>query len=420
MLAAAAACTAAPAVLPHSGPPAQCAFRGTGAEAIPRTSALVLGRFWIRDTDSDEIAWVDPVTLRRKNAYRAALPEQTELWAASPSGRLVAVGLRHEVRIVETETLSSVATVEVDRGPRALAWLSEDLLAGLLDGEAVLWDAAGRRVRSFELAWKERIAAWHPAADRLIALVTPDRRGRYGSARLLVITGTGVDVFELDRIAAGHDPDLGEYGTLLAPGLAFDPIRHRVFVVQPVGPIAEVDLDGRTVSYHSPRTSLLRSIAAALVPSASAKLSSWATVRAVWLGGGLLAVSGDSFDVVTREGEPAGVTIIDTREWSTCLLDRRPTHVAVTAGSLLAWDGDGSDELGGVGLVGYGLADGRRWHLFGRQYLDVQMYGGYAYAINSWDGWRVTTVDVSTGRIVAKRDGRPPTVLPTGSSLQGW
>lgn len=34
--------------------------------------------------------------------------------------------------------------------------------------------------------------------------------------------------------------------------------------------------------------------------------------------------------------------------------------------SILPWLSD---------LIGYDLNDGRRWHLFGRQYLDVQVYG---------------------------------------------
>jgi hypothetical protein len=64
------------------------------------------------------------------------------------------------------------------------------------------------------------------------------------------------------------------------------------------------------------------------------------------------------------------------------------------------------------------LADGRRWHRFGRQYLDMQFLGRYAYAINSWHGWHVSTVHVATGQVVAERRGRPPTVLPRGAALQ--
>ena len=171
--------------------------------------------------------------------------------------------------------------------------------------------------------------------------------------------------------------------------------------------------------YHALPTSPLESFVSSLVPSAAAKLSSWATTQAVWMGDGLLAVSGYAGDPWNGEGASAGVTIVDTRDWTDCLLDARPTNIAVTGGSLIAWGGSGHHQLGGVGLVGYELADGRRWHLFGREYLDVQVYGTYAYAINSWDGWHVATVDVSTGQVVAELDRRPPRVLTPGSVL-GW
>lgn len=377
-------------------------------------SGPVLGRFWVPETDSDEIGWIDPVTLRPRSADRAALPQQGGVWAVSPNGRLIAAAPAHGIRIVDAETLTPITTVG-HRNPDVLAWLSDDLLAGVVDGETIVWDALGRQIRSFELAGHERIAAWHAAVGRLIVLVTPDADGGSGPARLLEISATTTDVLELERVVAGFDPNLGEHGTQLTPGLAYDPVAGRVFVVQPDGPIAEVELDEWSVSYHSLPSSPLEAFVTSLVPSASAKLSSWATTQAVWIGGDLLAVSGYAGDVMSGEGEAAGVTIINTEDWGACLLHAGPTNVAVTGGTLLAWGGSGSGELGGVGLLGFDLADGRQWHLFGRQYLDVQVYDGYAYAINSWNGWHVATVDVSTRRVVAELDRRPPTVLATGS-----
>jgi hypothetical protein len=384
-------------------------------------SGPVLGRSWIPKTDSDEIGWFDPVTLRRKGRSRAALPQQTAVWAVSPGGRFVAVGpARHEVWIIDTRTLRPVGPVRSADPPNALAWLSDDALAGVTPGEAVLWNATGKRIRSFELTPSERVEAWLAASDRLIALTTPDWRGGGGSPRLLVVTETVTQVVELDGTAAGYDPDLGEHGTQLTPGLAYDPTGRRAFVVPADGPIAEVDVDDGTVGYHSPSTSVLETAGAALVPPAGAKLSAWTRTEAVWLGAGLIAVSGFSAETLGLDGEAGGVTILDTEDWTSCVLDRRPTHVAVTGGTLLAWGGADLDERGGVGLVGYDLTDGGQWHLFGQQYLDVQVYGPYAYAINSWDGWHVSTVDVSIGRVIAEHEGRPPTVLPNGSSVQGW
>jgi hypothetical protein len=171
-----------------------------------------------------------------------------------------------------------------------------------------------------------------------------------------------------------------------------------------------------TVRYQATPASFLRRIATAFLPVAEAKLAEWERVRAVWLGDGLLAISGETGGTLDLDVSAAGVSIVDTRTWTACLLDPRPTHVAVSDGVLLTWGGAEFGELGGTGLVGYDLSDGERWHRFGRQYLDLQFYGAYAYAINGWHGWQVRTVDVSTGEVLAVHRGRPPTILPTGTS----
>ena len=395
-------------------------FKGSGAEPTHHLrTAPVLGRFWIQETDSDEIAWVDPVTLRRADADRAALLSQGTVWAVSPSGQLLAAAPAHGIQIMDTGSLEVVGSVRTGAGwPRALSWLSDRLLAGVMESEVVVWSVDGARVRRIELVGGERPMAWHAGPGRLLVLVSPDL-GNGSASRLLDITRARIEVVDLDRVVAGYDPDLGEHGTLMTASLAYDPAGGRAFVVQPDGPVAEVDLDRRAVSYHSLGTSLLEGLAARLVPPAEAKVSDWATSRTAWLGGGLLAISGETGSALHPvAGFSAGITLVDTRDWSACVLHTRASHVAVTGGSLLAWGGGDFGELGGVGLIGYDLADGRRWHRFGRQYLDMQFLGGYAYAINSWHGWHVSTVDVASGRVVAERRGRPPNVLPNASAMQ--
>jgi hypothetical protein len=416
----AAAAITSPVALPRGGPPERCAFEGSGVKATHHLRTKpVLGRFWIQETDSDEIAWVHPVTLRPLNTDRMATPMQSSVWAVSPSGHLLAIALRRGIQVVDTRSLMSVATLQMeDRRPRALSWLSNDLLAGVVEGEVGIWGADGARVRSIQLREDERLMGWQATTGRLVALVSPDPRNEEPS-RLLDVRSTGIGVIELDRVVGGHVPDVGEFGTSLTPDLAYDPGRGRAFVVQPDGPVAEVDLDRRTVSYHTLGTSLLEGLAARLVPPAEAKVSDWATSRAAWLGGGLLAISGETGSALHPvAGFSAGITLVDTRDWSSCVLHTRASHVAVTGGSLLAWGGGDFGELGGVGLIGYDLADGRRWHRFGRQYLDMRFLGGYAYAINSWHGWHVSTVDVATGRVLAERRGRPPTLLPSGAAAE--
>jgi hypothetical protein len=411
------ACTAAPAALPRGGAPPRCEFAGIGTNPSSAAPGAVLGRFWVRATDSDELAWVDPVTLQRTSRSSGPIA-QTGPYAVSPNGKLVAV-LSHGVAIIDTRTLDPVATIHRNRGegPQIFAWLSDRVLAGITDTSAVLWNARGQVLRNFGLGTKVPIVAWHAATDRLIALVTPSSEAA-GASRLIAITNTGVNTIQLPRVRAGYDPVLGEHGTQLIPGLAYDPVDHRVFVIQPDGPIAEVALDEKTVSYHDPTTSFIGAVSDALLPMASAKLGGWFQRQAIWLGSGIVATSGSDGHLGGGRSEPVGVALIDTRDWRTCSLDDRATHIAVTGGVLLAWGGPNFREFGGVGLLGWKVDDGTRWHLFGRQDVDVQMWGRYAYATNSWHGWDVSTVEVSKARVIAELDHRPPTALPKGSSTQ--
>ncbi len=85
------------------------------------------------------------------------------------------------------------------------------------------------------------------------------------------------------------------------------------------------------MDYHSISTPVLEAVAAALVPRAAANSASSGR-EAVWLGAGLIAVSGFSSQTLGLDGEAAGVMILDTEDWTSCRLDRRPTHVAVWGG----------------------------------------------------------------------------------------
>ena len=413
---AAVACTAGPVVLPRTTPrpPEPCADRAIrvdGGSASTPVGSRVLGRSWIASTDSDRIRWFDPVTLRRIGPFHA-LPEQTGVWAVSPDGELVAIALESSVRVIDAATLDTHASLRGVHGARWLAWVSEQALVGTDgNGNAFVWDRrTGTSRRYREADGNVGLAA----TDRLL-LVAAGRGG--GHAGLTEISAEGARSIELDRIGV-FDPDRGEVGLELIPGLAYDPEAKRAYVVPPEGPIAVVDLAPHppVVRYRSPPASFVERVAGSFLAEAEAKLGEWETVRAVWLGGGLLAVSGGTGSTMDLDGTAAGVSIVDTRTWSACLLDAGQTNVAVSDSVLLAWGGANFGELGGTGLVGYNLRDGSRWHRFDRQYLDVQVYGPYGYAINSWNGWRVRTVDLATGEVLHRRRGRPPTVLPTGAS----
>jgi hypothetical protein len=131
------------------------------------------------------------------------------------------------------------------------------------------------------------------------------------------------------------------------------------------------------VRYHtlSESISLLGRLHDWLEPKAEAKADEGPTRRALWLGHGLLAVTGfDSHAGVDPRGgqaeweTPAGLKLIDTRAWSVRTLDPRVTNAVLASGTLLAfgilWDSR-AQKLSGSGLTGYDPDGRRRFHRYG-------------------------------------------------------
>jgi len=81
-----AACTAAPIALPRDDGPPTCSPPTLSIDRSTVRPEAVVGRFWLSHTDSDELAWVDPVNLRPTPGEQANLHVQNEMWATPPSG----------------------------------------------------------------------------------------------------------------------------------------------------------------------------------------------------------------------------------------------------------------------------------------------------------------------------------------------
>jgi hypothetical protein len=155
-----------------------------------------------------------------------------------------------------------------------------------------------------------------------------------------------------------------------------------------------------------------------LEPQARAKADQGPTRQAVWLGRGLLAVTG--FDahagVDPRGGQaewqtPAGLKLIDTRAWSVRTLEPRAARVAIVSDRLLAfgalWDSR-EQKLSGSGLTAFGLDGSRRYHLYGDEPVSgVQGLGprsrvlvGGAVGSSLFD--RSALLDLRTGRAIGR------------------
>lgn len=178
-------------------------------------------------------------------------------------------------------------------------------------------------------------------------------------------------------------------------GLAVDSGRGRAYVVAADAPAADVDLNTLRVSYHRLEPLFL-----------TPEEPLWARQRSVLsLGGGRVLVFGRDYAAADGKGFaslPAGAALVDTADWSSCVLDANASGAAVTSGRLLVY-GPGSPvsrDLRGAGLRAY-TTDGRKiFHLLDvQQVFDVQLAAGRAYARTPR---AVYVVDVSTGKVVSE------------------
>jgi hypothetical protein len=212
-------------------------------------------------------------------------------------------------------------------------------------------------------------------------LMLGSRSNTLAAALLTVIDSSGhVRSTTLDRIISGTHFDQASQdpiGTTRQPGLAVDDRDGVAYVVDPGGLIAGVRLSDLTVTYHQLGRSLIARLSAWLTPPAEAKGLNGPTLTARWLGDGLIAVAGTiNTTAKTKDGgiaystSPAGLRIIDTRDWSEHTLDGRAAQMLVADGLMLASGGSwrsatnsSSSAASGEGLVAYGPDGAVRWRL---------------------------------------------------------
>lgn len=148
-----------------------------------------------------------------------------------------------------------------------------------------------------------------------------------------------------------------------------------------------------------------------LEPAAHAKLVDGPWRNAAWVGDGIFAVSGEDY---TSEGgerhyaDPAGISLIDTRDWSVRRIDGDAVNVVATEHAIV---GHGGFEHGGV--TGYDLGGDKRFKLLPETPVWLQVVGGYVYAVQE-NSRTFTIIDPSLGRIVGTAKTQEPLTLVEG------
>ena len=386
-----------------------------------------------RDGDGSSLTRVDDGL----NAYgRRLRVGELDAWTLSPQGGLAALathpfesaGTQDSIRFVALGSLRLVPrTIPLGGSALALLWANPHRIVAIVQdcctnsvSIAVVDPGARRIVSSSPLGGDT--AVWTRAGDRLLLLVTPTNA--IGPAQLVVVDATGgIRTVKLGRVVAGRswpeDHSAPMLGTQQIPAVAADSGTGRAYVIQPDGLAAEVSLESLEVSYHElAPASLAARLSAWLQPAAQAKGMNGTAWHGVALGNGFVAVTGTVERAVVNGNTeqmstaPAGLAIVDLRNWTIRTLDRGADAVAVADGLLLAtgrsWTST-EQRSTGMGLAAYGGDTKLRFHLFAGESAWVeQTWGGRAYVQR--DG-NTTVVELASGRVVEQRSGTTPMVL---------
>jgi hypothetical protein len=336
--------------------------------------------------NAGDLVRLDPATLRPLRGRRVPLDSDTWAWSFAPGGSRLALASDRDgpkLRLVDLRRMRLIGDARVAR--RGSAWgtawvLPRRILAVVLtragdDTIVAGVDAASRRV-----VWRRTLGGSLQAGERFrrsLLLVLGPRDG-VGESRFVQVTPAGrLHSASLPEVRSGSEtvetkPD-GAFVLESRPGLAIDRPGTRAFVVQADGPPAEVDLRTFQVRSH------LLHPAAELPDGAVA-----GTRDALWLGNGLLAVTGfdSNFSAGTGKSRartwttPAGLTLIDVRRWSGQTIDDRATDVMRAGGTLYASSFVVSGRRpSGSGLTAYSFAGRRRFHRYGDEPVGVQPLG---------------------------------------------
>jgi hypothetical protein len=371
---------------------------------------------FLRGATSDTLVRVDRSSLYVVGSERIDVGSHSFAWSFSRDRSRLALGgdgggrYVPEVLLVDTRRLRTLGRVVL--APRgwvvATTWLPGQRLRAVLTTEDVTLvtvDAARRRVVERRNLDGQLLHVTH-ARDSLVVLLAPTRV--VGLARLAVIRPSGrVDVAVLGRVPIALKGD-----ATTTPGLAVDVAGNRAFVVTAGGEVAEVRLPRLQVTYHrlSQRTSQAR-----------AKRIEGPVRHARWLGNGLLAVSGADYSVSGDQliFTPAGVRIVDTRDWSARSIAPGADGFVPAGDVLFAISETWSSELRQptpVGVAAYELDGRKRFHLYeGTRAWVVYADGRRAYVDPMGPG-AVDVVDLATGEVVERRNSVPVPLAGEASS----
>jgi hypothetical protein len=354
-------------------------------------------------------------------------------WAFSPDRRLLALGRYEEVgdgfweakgfvRLVDPRAMKRVADIPLGAGPlegSPMAWIVPDRIVALArncctgDSDLVVVDPVARRLLERRPLHADPIRTLR-AGEELVVLAAPHTG--IGPVSVLAIDAEGqVRSVVLDRIEGGRErtgegSDVGV--NALLPALAVQPEGGQAFVFSPGGLAAEIDLATLAVTYHSLAQ-------AARTPAARQKRYTGSSAWAEQVGQGLVALTGSSTQpYIDANGNeqfkttPAGLVLVDVRDWSARRIDSKADSFALASDKALTEDpllaagssGDsGTSGEGGNGITAYTVGGRKVFRIFKGQPAFVNLVYGTRIFVSLYEG-PLRVVSLGSHRVVGTRD----------------
>jgi hypothetical protein len=379
---------------------------GVGGQTELQTAAgqpvkpprFVLGVMYHEGGVPPVLARLHAATLERAGQGVRLHPGGATTTAFSPNKRKLALGTADTgVQFVDTRRMRPIGFVKL----RAVGWVTSlswqggtvfAIVSGATRTTAFVVDPIGRQVLQRHRLRGPTLAAASSSGG--IVVLTAPREG-IGPVELSVVGAKGVESVTVAGIAGGsraHNGENGYSAEQVTPGLAVD--GGRAVVASSGRTVADVSLNTLAVWYHtlSRPTPLLSRLRNWLEPTAEAKILEGFQRTAVALEGGLVAVTGVDYSGATSE--PAGLALVDMRDWSLRELDDQISDAMRVGDTLVAY-GRRS------GLGGYDLQGRRLFHLFeGRRIDGIETAGGLVYVYLGSE--RRAIVDAASGRVLGR------------------
>lgn len=396
------------------------------AETTPRLQLDerdLLGLIWPPGGVGEiQLAKLDPLTLA-PIGRPVPVDAQGAVTELSPDGSILALagGEQPRIEFLDREHLRSRGGVDLRIAGYVsrLSWpRSGTLFAAVGESAVVIVHPGSRQVVETRQVDGVLLGDAQEIQAGMLALVALPER--IGPLKVVVFGGKGTSSVPLRGIVGGWESEGGNGETDfrsrgIQPGLAVDPSGRRALVVPAGEEVAEVDLANLRVTYHalSQPVSLLERLRNWLEPSAEAKVIEGPIRQAVWLSSALVAVTGVDHTVSgdgepEMSAEPAGLSLIDTRDWSVRTLDEGVDWVRLADERLLAFERGCASDQESYGLVAYDLEGSEVFNLCREEGFDLQIFSRYAY-LGFEDNTRFEIVDLTTGKVVA----RPSTAKTT-------